>query len=96
MPKLVFRVVSRSADGSLCHQDYAQPEELVETHPQVGVDDCSTHLRLRGMPVFSTLIGPLPEGKHVVRYETPEVFEELTKEWSVSRPLRARRKPEVS
>jgi hypothetical protein len=33
------------------------------------------------MPVFRGLIGPMPEGKGVVRYESPEVFESLTKEW---------------
>ena len=38
--------------------------------------------RLRGMPVFRGLIGPMPEGKDVVRYESPEVFETLTKEWT--------------
>ena len=39
-------------------------------------------LDLRGQPVFRGLIGPMPEGKNVIRYESPEVFETLTKEWS--------------
>jgi hypothetical protein len=55
------------------------------------VDDCSTDLELRGMPVFRGLIGPMPEGKHIIRYETPEVFESLTKEWSVTKTTRRRR-----
>ena len=38
-----------------------------------------------GMPVFRGLIGPMPEGKTVIRYESPEVFESLTKEWSSAR-----------
>jgi hypothetical protein len=35
----------------------------------------------------------MPEGKHVVRYESPDVFETLTKEWSSAKnPRRARRR----
>ena len=49
-----------------------------------GIDDCSTDLSLRGLPVFRGLIGPMPESKEVVRYEAPEVFESLTKEWGVT------------
>jgi hypothetical protein len=55
-------------------------------HLQVGVDDCSTDLELRGMPVFKGLVGPCPEGQEIVRYESPEVFELLTREWAVARP----------
>jgi hypothetical protein len=44
------------------------------------------------MPVFRGLIGPMPEGKGVVRYETPEVFETLTKEWSAVSSSRSRRR----
>ena len=57
----------------------------------VLIDDCSTDLDLRGAPVFRHLVGPIPEGKTVVRYETPEVFEVLTREWSMPRPKRSRR-----
>jgi hypothetical protein len=34
------------------------------------------------------LIGPMPEGKNVIRYESPEVFETLTKEWSNTKTAR--------
>jgi hypothetical protein len=61
-------------------------------HTQIGIDDCSTDLGLRGMPVFRGLIGPMPEGKNVIRYESPEVFESLTKEWSAVRPSRRSRR----
>jgi hypothetical protein len=44
------------------------------------------------MPVFRGLIGPMPEAKGVVRYETPEVFETLTKEWSAVSNSRSRRR----
>ncbi len=86
MAKDVFRVVTRSADGSLRIKDYSKPDTLLRLHTQVGVDDCSTDLGLRGMPVFRGLIGPIPEGKNVIRYETPEVFEALTKEWGTAHP----------
>ena len=62
------------------------------------IDDCSTDLSLRGMPVFRGLIGPMPEGRTTVRYESPDVFETLTKEWSSTKstrkPRRRMQKPE--
>ena len=82
MKKDTFRVVTRAADGQLRIRDYDSQEALLKRHIQVGVDDCSTDLGLRGLPVFRGLIGPIPEGTNVIRYESPEVFETLTKEWS--------------
>jgi len=39
----------------------------------------------------------MPEGKNVVRYESPEVFETLTKEWSIPRtPRRRARKSQAT
>ncbi len=61
-------------------------------HDQIGIDDCSTDLSLRGMPLFRGLVGPLPESKTVVRYESPDVFELLTKEWSQAKTKRRRRR----
>jgi hypothetical protein len=52
------------------------------------VDDCSTDLDLRGQPVFRGLIGPMPEGKTIIRYESPEVFETLTKDWGAAKSSR--------
>jgi hypothetical protein len=34
----------------------------------------------------------MPEAKGVVRYGTPEVFESLTKEWSVATATKSRRR----
>ena len=93
MSKDLVRVVTRGSDGTLRIRDYPSPETLLKMHVQVGVDDCSTDLGLRGMPVFRGLIGPMPEGKTVIRYESPEVFESLTKEWSVTPAGRRRVKP---
>ncbi len=91
MNKDTFRVVTRGADGEIRIRDYDNPEALLKRHSQIGVDDCSTDLGVRGLPVFRGLIGPIPEGKNIIRYESPEVFETLTKEWSNTRPARRRR-----
>ena len=94
MAKDTWRVVTRGADGELLIRDFDSPEQILHTHLQVGVDDCSTDLDLRGAPVFRSLVGPMPEGRNIIRYETPEVFESLTKEWAVPKPPRKRiRKP---
>lgn len=96
MKKDTFRVVTRGADGQIRIRDYDSQEALLKRHPQVGIDDCSTDLELRGLPVFRGLIGPMPEGKNVIRYESPEVFETLTKEWvSLNPPNRGRPRSRV-
>lgn len=91
MAKEIFRVVTRGADGKLRIKDYPKADAIHRLHTQIGIDDCSTDLELRGMPVFRGLIGPMPEGKTVIRYESPEVFETLTKEWSAMKQGRRRR-----
>jgi hypothetical protein len=88
MAKDTFRIVTRGTDGKLHIRDYTKRESLLRSHTQIGVDDCSTDLELRGLPVLRGLIGPMPEGKNVIRYESPEVFETLTKEWSASKTTR--------
>jgi hypothetical protein len=94
MAKSTWRLVTRAADGGLVIHDFDSPQEILRTHLQVGADDCSTDLELRGAPVFRSLVGPMPEGRGIVRYETPEVFEALTTEWAQPRPPRRRnRKP---
>ena len=85
-----FRVVTRGADGQIRIRDYDNAEALLRRHSQVGVDDCSTDLAPR-MPVFRGLIGPMPESKGVIRYESPEVFETLTKDWSTVKAARCSR-----
>ena len=89
--KDVFRVVTRAQDGSLKIRDFHSPEFILKTHSQSGIDDSSTDLDLRGMPIFKGLIGPIPEGKNIVRYESPDVFEIMTKEWAANKPRRRRR-----
>jgi len=91
--KDTFRVVTRGTDGKILIRDYDNESALLRRHIQVGVDDCSTDLDLRGLPVFRGLIGPIPEGTNVIRYESPEVFETLTKEWTVEKPQRRASRP---
>lgn len=88
MKKDTFRVVTRGSDGKIRIRDYDNAQALLKRHTQIGVDDCSTDLELRGLPVFRGLIGPIPEGASVIRYETPEVFETLTKQWSTVKQTR--------
>lgn len=90
MKKQTIRVVTRGTDGQIRIRDYDSPEDLLKRHAQIGIDDCCTDLTVRGLPVFRGLIGPIPEAPGVVRYESPEVFETLTKEWSSPKPARAR------
>jgi len=90
MDKDTWRIVTRGSDGELIIRDFDSAEAILRTHLQVGTDDCSTDLGLRGAPVFRSLVGPMPEGRNVVRYESPEVFECLTKEWAVPRAPRKR------
>jgi hypothetical protein len=85
-----YRIVTRGTNGEIRIRDYDSQEALLKRHCQVGVDDCSTDLGLRGLPVFRGLIGPIPEGKNIVRYESPEVFETLTKDWIAAKPTRRR------
>jgi hypothetical protein len=85
-----FRLVTRAADGGLRVRDYATSKPLLETHTQMGIDDLSVDLSLRGLPVFRDLIGPIPDGVHVARYESPDIFEALTREWSIAPTSRRR------
>jgi len=91
MKKTTFRVVTRGSDGQIRIRDYDSPQPILRRHVQIGVEDCSTDLSLRGLPVFRGLIGPIPEAKNIIRYESPDVFEDLTKQWSTA-PLPKRRR----
>jgi hypothetical protein len=97
MPSKTVRLVTRDIDGSLRTRDFETLDPVLEKHEQIGIDDCSTDLTLRGFPVFRGLVGPIPESKAIVRYESPEVFETLTKEWSKTvTKRRSRRRPPAS
>ncbi len=90
--KKTFRIISRGTNGELRTRDYDAAEDILDLHTQVGIDDCSTDLSLRGLPVFRGLIGPMTGETGVVRYESPDVFEALTKEWSAEGPHKKRRR----
>lgn len=87
-----IRIVTRGSNGEIRTRDYTHADAVLNMHTQIGIDDCSTDLALRGMPVFRGLIGPMPEGKGIVRYESPEVFETLTKEWGATGASKSRRR----
>ena len=92
MKRETYRVVSRGTEGEIRIRDYDSEEEVLKRHIQIGIDDCSSDLTIRGCPVFRGLIGPMPEIGGVIRYETPEVFETLTKEWCATKKKRTRTK----
>lgn len=94
MATKTIRVVSREVDGSLRVKDHETFEALKNCYEQIGIDDCSTDLTLRGFPLFRGLVGPISEGKRIARYETPEVFEVLTKEWAAQK-VRRRKRAEI-
>ena len=48
MAKELIRVVTRAADGTIRIKDYSKEDSLKKLHTQIGVDDCSTDLGLRG------------------------------------------------
>jgi hypothetical protein len=92
MANKLVRVVTRGADGEIKTREFTSFERLDQSHEQIGIDDCSTDLSLRGLPVYRGLVGPMAEGKTVVRYESPDIFEILTKEWSATHVKRRRRR----
>jgi len=94
MKKHIFRVVTRGPDGDYRIRDYVSEEEIQRWHVQTGICDYNLDMTLRGSPVFKGLIGPIPEAGGVLRYESPEVFEQVTKEWSEHK-RRYRRKKSV-
>ena len=92
MAKRLVRLVTREVDGSIRTRDYENLDTIHESHEQIGIDDCSTDLGLRGWPIFRGLIGPMPDGKGVARYESPDVFEVVTKDWANAKTKRRRRR----
>jgi hypothetical protein len=85
MKRHIFRVVTRGPEGEYRIRDYVSEEEIRRWHVQTGISDCSLDMSERGCPIFKGLIGPMPETGGVLRYESPEVFEQMTKEWSESK-----------
>jgi hypothetical protein len=81
MKKHIFRVVTRGPEGEYRIRDYVSEEEIQRWHLQSGVTDYSLDISVRGCPIFKGLIGPMSEAGGVLRYESPEVFEQMTKEW---------------
>lgn len=92
MSEKTIRIVSCGVDGLLRVRDHQDLSALKSHYEQYGVDDCNTELSLRGFPLFRGLIGPIAEGKRIARYETPDVFEALTKEWA---KIKTRRRARV-
>ena len=80
MKRHIFRVVTRGPEGEYRIRDYVSEEEICRWHVQAGISDYSLDVSVRGLPVFKGLVGPMLEAGGVLRYESPEVFEQMTKE----------------
>jgi hypothetical protein len=90
---MIYRLVDRDGAGEPRVRDFSDVAELAARFEKIGGDDCSADLRMRGLPVFRGLVGPMPERDgSIARYETPEIFEKLTKEWSAPQRRKSRRK----
>lgn len=92
MSQKIIRVVTTASDGNLRTKEFETFDAIEAIHEAIGIDDCSTDLDLRGLPIFRGLVGPMPDGKNAVRYESPDVFETLTKEWTAMKPKRRKRR----
>jgi len=92
MSQKIIRVITTASDGNQRTKEFENFEAIEAIHEAIGIDDCSTDLDLRGMPIFRGLVGPMPDGKNAVRYESPDVFEALTKVWTAMKPKRRKRR----
>lgn len=77
-----YRVVTKTDNGKIEQTDFKDLRSLLEVYDQTGVEEDSYTMRLHGEPIFKGLIGPMSEGKSIIRYETPEVFAICTEQWS--------------
>jgi hypothetical protein len=90
--KYTYRVVTKGIDGEYRINDFVKESELLRRYVQIGADDCSISQEVRGCPVLKGLVGPMIEPGNVLRYESPEVFEQMTKNWSQATVKRRRKK----
>ena len=95
MKKHIFRVVTKGPEGEYRIRDYTSEEEICRWHIQNGICDYNLDVTLRGRPTFKGLVGPMPEANGVLRYESPDVFEQMAKEWSESKRRHRRKKKTV-
>jgi hypothetical protein len=80
--RIPVRVITRAASGGLRIRDNPTARPLLRWHTKIGVADYSKSLELRRLLVFRDLVGPIANGKRMARYELPEIFEMLTREWA--------------
>lgn len=80
--KIPVRVITRAAGGGLRIRDYPTTRKLLRWHTKIGVAEYSKALKLRRWPIFRELVGPIAIGKRAAQYESPEIFEMLTRKWA--------------
>ena len=95
MKRHVFRVVTRGPEGEYRIRDYVSEEEILRWHAQIGANDFSLDMSIRGRPLFKGLVGPMLEAGGVLRYESPEVFEQMAKEWGDHKRKHRKKKKKI-
>ncbi len=78
----IYRTVKQSPSGEFLYNDYKTISALLDDYHQIGVEEDSYAMRLHGEPIIRGMVGPLADGKGVVRYECPEAYAVLTEQWS--------------
>jgi len=91
MAKKNILIAAHDDRGNIVETFLESADALIAQYEQVGIDDCSTDLSLRGYPVVRGLVGPIPESKTTVRYEAASAFEVNTKQWAATKIKRRRR-----
>lgn len=85
MPPVAYRVITLDETGKLRQTDYPSLASLLDVYEQTGVEEDSYTMRLRGEPVLRGMVGPLSDGKTIVRYESAAAYVILTREWAKRR-----------
>ena len=88
-----YRVYIKSKD-KIEFREFPDRQSLLNAYEQVGIEETSYTLRLHNEPILKGLVGPMSEkeNKRIVRYETPDVFANLSEKWG-EEIERARKRP---
>ena len=77
-----YRVYNYDDDGQPQQADFKTAAALVEAYEQIGLEQDSYAIKLHGEPMLRGLIGPMSEGKTIVKYEDPKLFVIETEVWA--------------
>ena len=84
-----YRVYTLDEDGCKQHTDFKTAAAMAEAFEQIGLEQDSYAIRLHGEPMLRGFIGPMSEGKSIVKYEEPKIFVVETDEWAKAKRPKA-------